>query len=285
MDSILDAANLALEESGTTLDEIDAISAGITGMDWPEDYKLLKSSLIKTFGIKDVQVCNDSIVAMYSGTVKNYGAVLCAGTGLNVAVKSPDGDEFVLRFYIDDRDQGGSALGRRAIRKVFDAEIKLCAPTKLTELFLQNAHVKTVNELLHRYVTDEEFGGMAKDMVPEIIDLANGGDSVAIQLVKEFSSDLSRYIYAGLLKYDMLKMNMDVVLSGSVLKGHDNLLTQEITRELRGFAPNANVINSRFEPVVGAGLSALMMFDNYDNEKETILKNITGSAEKFKLIR
>jgi N-acetylglucosamine kinase-like BadF-type ATPase len=285
MDSILDAANLALEESGATWNEIDAISAGMTGMDWPEDYRLLKSSLIQTFGIKNVQVCNDSIVAMYSGTVKKYGAVLCAGTGLNVAVKSPDGDEFVLGFYIDDRDQGGSALGRRAIRKVFDAEINLCKPTKLTELFLQNAHVKTVDGLLHRYVTDEEFGGKAKDMVPQIIDLANDGDSVAIELVKEFARDLSRYVYVGLQKYDMLDMNMDVVLSGSVLKGNDNLLTLEITRELRKFARNSNVINSRFEPVVGAGLSALMMFEDYDHEKDSILKNIYASAEKFKLIR
>jgi len=285
MASVLEAANLALEESGATWDEIDAVSAGMTGMDWPEDYKLLKSSLIKTLGIKNVQVCNDSIVAMYSGTVKKYGAVLCAGTGLNVAVKSPDGDEFVLGFYIDDKDQGGGALGRRAIRKVFDAEIKLCAPTRLTELFLQDAHVKTVDELLHRYVTDEEFAGKTKNMVPQIIGLANDGDLVATELVKEFAHDLSRYVYAGLQKYDMLNMNMDVVLSGSVLKGNDNLLTQEITRELRGFAPNSNIINSRFEPVVGAGLSALMMCEDYDHEKEKILKKINISAEKFKLIR
>lgn len=285
MDAISDASNSALKESGVSWDEIDAISAGMTGMDWPEDYKLLKSSLIKTLGIENVQVCNDSIVAMYSGTVKKYGAVLCAGTGLNVAVKSPDSDEFVLGFYIDDKDQGGSALGRRAIRKVFDAEIKLCAPTKLSELFLHNANVKTVDDLLHRYVTDEQFEAEAKDMVPQIIDIANNGDLVAIELVKEFAQDLSRYIYAGLHKYDMLDMNMDVVLSGSVLKGNDNLLTQEIVRELKKFAPNSNVINSRFEPVVGAGLSALMMFEDYDHEKERIFKNINTSAEKFNLIR
>ena len=285
MNAISDAANSALKESGVRLDEIDAVSAGMTGMDWPEDYKLLKPSLIQTFGVEKVQVCNDSIVAMYSGTVKKYGAVLCAGTGLNVAVKSPDGDEFVLGFYIDDKDQGGSALGRRAIRQVFNAEIKLCAPTKLSGLFLHNANVNTVDELLHRYVTDEEFGAKAKDMVPQIIDIANAGDSVAIELVKEFARDLSRYVYAGLQKYDMLDMNMDVVLSGSVLKGHDNLLTQEIIRELKEFAPNSNVINSRFEPVVGAGLSALMMFEDYDHAKEIIHKNINTSAEKFNLIR
>ena len=108
---------------------------------------------------------------------------------------------------------------------------------------------------------------------------------MATELVKEFAHDLSRYVYAGLQKYDMLNMNMDVVLSGSVLKGNDNLLTQEITRELRGFAPNSNIINSRFEPVVGAGLSALMMCEDYDHEKEKILKKINISAEKFKLIR
>ena len=285
MNSISDAADFALKESCVSINQIDVISAGMTGMDWPEDYKLLRSSLSKTFEIQNVQVYNDSIVAMYSGTAKKYGAVLCAGTGLNVAVRSPDGDEFVLGFYIEDKNQGGSALGRRAIRKVFDMEIGLCNSTKLTKLFLHHAHADTVDELLHRYVTDEIFQDGIKDLVPQIIDIAGDGDTVAIELVKEFACDLSRYILVSLQKYDMLDMSVDVVLSGSVLKGNNNLLTQEIIHEVGKFAPKSSIINSKFEPVVGAGLAALMQLEDYDCQKEEIFKNLNASAKRFNLIR
>lgn len=285
MNFISDAVDEALTESGVKRDEVDAVSAGITGMDWPEDYTLLKSSLIRTLGIHNVQVCNDCLIAMYSGTAKKYGAVLCAGTGLNAAVKSPDGKEFVLGFYIDDNAQGGSALGKRAIQKVFDSEIQLCPQTRLSELFLKNGNVKTVDELLHRYSTDEQFGAGIKDLVPYIIEIANSGDSVATELIKEFARDLSKYVYAALQKYGLLNTDIDVVLSGSVLKGDDNLLTQEITREIKEFAPCSNVVNSRLEPVAGAGLSALMMLEDYDKNKETIFQNVNATAEKFNLVR
>jgi N-acetylglucosamine kinase-like BadF-type ATPase len=285
MASVSDAANTAARQAGIGIGDIGVIAAGITGMDWPEDYSLLRSSLVRTFGIGDVHVCNDSVIAMYSGTAKKYGMVLCAGTGLNVAVKSPSGEESVFGFYIDDNDQGGSSLGRRAIREVFNSEIGLCKPTKLTELFLHSADVKTVHDLLHRYTVDDELRSKVKDMVPQIIEIANQGDPVAVGVIKKFAFDLSRYIYAGLKKYDMLNLDVDVVLSGSVLKGADNLLTKEIIREVGTFAPKSNIINSRLEPVVGAGLLALMQFGNYETEKADILRNINASAEKFNLIR
>lgn len=285
MNSISQAAGLAVKEAGIDCADVVSVSAGITGMDWPEDYTLLKASLIRTLGITNVQVCNDCLIAMYSGTARTYGAVLCAGTGLNAAVKSPDGKEFILGFYIDDDAQGASALGKRAIRKVFDSEIQLCAPTKLTEFFLDIANVKTVDDLLHRYVTDNKFQSGIKNFVPNIIEIANCGDFVSIELIQEFAHELSSYVYAALQKYDLLNIDIDIVLSGSVLKGSDNLLTREIIREIKGFAPHSTIVNARLEPVVGAGLSALMMFENYNQNKELIIQNLHESAEKFQLIR
>lgn len=285
METIKDASSKALEKANISLKDIAAVGAGITGMDWPEDYELLKSSLIKLLETKNIYVKNDCLSAFYGGTFDSYGAVLCAGTGLNAAVISPTGEEFVLGFYISDNVQGGSALAQRSLRKVFDSDLGLCGPTKLTEAFLKYAGVDSVMKLMHKYYSDETFANGIRGIVPVIVEIANNKDSEALKVIKEFAGDMSKYIYAGLKKLDMLNSDCDVVLSGSVLKGNDNILTQMIKENIKAFAPHTNVVNSKFEPVVGSAIIALSKLDTYLSDKEQIKENLSKTAEEFSLIR
>lgn len=278
------AADMAISKAGISSSDIIFLAAGMTGMDWPSDYPALEKVLTDATGITNMKIYNDSIIAMYGGTNKSSGVVLCAGTGLNVAVRSPEGDEYVLGFHIVDKDQGGTALVERAIQKVFLADIGLCAETELTKLFCDYAKTDDVEGLMYKCATDRRFYSSIRYLVPDIIDAARN-DEVACELINEFAHDLSRYIYAGLNKFNMCDLDVDVVLSGSVLKGKDNLLTEKIVECIKKFAPNANVIRAKYEPVVGAELLGLMSLDNFEDNKETILENIQKSAAGLGLIR
>lgn len=284
MAAIGGAVKKACGRAGVPLARVGAVGAGVTGADWPEDYGLLRPLIGRATGVADILLFNDVMGAFYSGTPRGSGAVLCAGTGLNAAVRSPGGEEFVLGFYIDERDQGGSALAQRAIRLVFQSAIGLERATGLTGLFLRAAGVQNVDDLLHLFVVDEKFSRSIKDLVPDIIACAENGDAAAAGLLAEFASDISRYLRAGLRRFSMLDAETDVVLSGSVLKGAKNRLRDDVVRNVLAFAPKAHVIDARFEPVVGAGLAAL---ENRPGSagRETLWNNVAESAGRFGLER
>lgn len=283
MNAISEAVKIAEESSQIKLSQISSLVAGMTGMDWPHERNFLETALKDVTGIENIKVYNDCIIAMYAGLNKKYGAVLCAGTGLNSAMVSPSGEEYILGFYIDDNVQGGSALGRRAVRKVLDSEIGLCPNTKLKDLVLDYFDKRDIEELLYHYATDSNSFEV-KGLAPQIIDIAGKGDVVARQLISQFAIDMCKYVYAGLKKCDMLDMEIDIVLSGGIFKGEKNLMRDDVTNYIKEFAPKASIVNAKYEPVVGAGIMGLMALNNYSLSKE-IEHNLSSTATILNLYR
>ncbi len=282
MSFVADAVRLAEQQAQIKPEDIDCVVAGITGLDWPEDTPPLEIALRKATGVQNVRVYNDCLIAMYGGTRNTSGAILCAGTGLNGAVISPDGGLFVLGYYIEDGMQGGSALAQRALRKVFDARLGFCPPTKLTKLFMDFSGEQTIDDLLHESVTNSGFMGSIIPLVPQIVDLAEDGDVVTQQLLDEFAIRMSNYIIAGLNRMDMLLSHVDVVLAGSVFKGEHNRLNVMVKKLIKQSAPNVNIISAKYEPVVGACVMGIMQSDNMT---QTMDKNLERSAQEKNLIR
>lgn len=283
MKAISEAVKIAEESSQIKLSQISKLVAGMTGMDWPHERNFLEKALREITGIENIKVYNDCIIAMYGGLNKNYGAVLCAGTGLNSAIISPDGEEYILGFYIDDDVQGGSALGRRAVRKVLDSEIGLCPNTKLKDLVLNYFNKRDIEEFLYYYTTNSDSFEV-KNLAPQIIDIAGSGDGVARQLIFEFAKDMCKYVYAGLKKCSMLDLEIDVVLSGSIFKGEKNIMRDDVTNYMKKIVPKASIVNAKYEPVVGAGIMGLMALNNYSLNKE-IENNLETTAAALNLYR
>jgi len=282
MSFIADAVQTAKQQAGIKAEDIDCVVAGITGQDWPEDAPPLKIAVRKITQVQNVKVCNDCLIAMYGGTRNVSGAILCAGTGLNGAVISPDGNPFVLGDYIEDGMQGGSALARRALRKVFDAQLGFCPSTELTKLFMDFSGEHTIDDLLHKSVVNNEFMDSIIHLVPQIVDLAEDGDFVTQQLLDEFADKMSSYMIAALNRTGMLLSQADVVLAGSVFKGEHNRLTAMVKKFIKQSAPNVNIINARYEPVVGACVMGMMQSKKITEQME---QNIEKSSQNLNLIR
>lgn len=282
METVRDVAQKAEREAGIQSKDVELAVVGITGMDFPSQKDNLKAALAKSLQIDSIDVVNDCIIAMYGGTKQNYGAVICAGTGLNIAIKSPDSREFIFGFYLDDNVQGGGSLARRAIRKVFDEELGLCEPTELTAAFLNYFHKKTVDELLYVSVTDPDFYSASRFLVPQIVDIAADGDTVTKGLLCQMAKEMADYLVSGLKKYEMLKVSMDIVLTGSVFKGQGNLLTRYLSEYIIESAPNASIVDAKYEPVVGACRMALQQLRTITDQAD---KNLEQTAALYHLIR
>ena len=277
-----EAAESALKSAGVGCKDIELTVAGVGGVDWPGDDVLIKDALREKLPLGEVFICNDAVIAFYSGTLRSHGAVICAGTGMNGALIDASGRQFVYGDYMEEKAQGGSALARRALRKVFDAEMGLCPPTKLTPLFLGQAGVADVDALLKRYMTEPDFRKELRFLMPQILMVAQRGDETACALLDDFSGEIVAYIEAGFRKMDMKPEEEEIVLAGSIFKGADNPLTARVIKGIRERLQGAEVVQACYEPVVGACIMGLIKLGMEPAERE---KSIRDSAAVLGLLR
>ncbi len=274
----------AIKTAKIDINQIKRIVAGMNGADWPHEYSLLREAIQKKIKNKQVTVYNDSIIAMRGGLDKPYGAILCAGSGLNCAVRNERGEEFIFGYYIDDNDQGGTALGRRVVRAVLDAETQVVPPTALKKDILNFFSVDTTDKLLKKRINNKIAIADYRNLVPLIIKVAQEGDILALNILEKFGMDIAKYVVAGLRKMDMQQKSIDVVLSGGIFKIKVPILKDAVSTTIHRSAPNVRLINAIYEPVVGAGLLALEKENVFDMD-DAVKRNIYRSSKRFKLHR
>lgn len=276
------AAEEAVRSAGIDIEDIVYTVAGVGGVDWPGDDERIREALQKKLSLGETFACNDMVIAFYSGARYSHGVVICAGTGMNGALIDREGRQFIYGDYMEERAQGGSALAKRALRKVFDAQLGLCPPTKLTPLFLQQAGLTDVDALLKRYMTEAGFRKELRFLMPQILMVAKREDEAACALLDEFSEEIVLYIEAGLRKMDMKPEEEEIVLAGSIFKGADNPLTSRVMQGVRERLRGAEIVQARYEPVVGACILGLNKMGMEAAERE---KSIHDSAAVLGLLR
>lgn len=274
----------ALEQSGVALRHIEVIAAGMTGVDWDFEEKMLAEALREVFPApKHIKVVNDCIIAMRAGTRKKYGSVLCAGSGLNCAVINESGEQIVYGFYIDEEFQGGFSLGKRTVRAVTDSHIGLKPETKLTEMLLGYFKVNTVDELLYKKVTGAITSGDYLHLPIILEEAAAQNDAVALSLLADYGRNIAMYVICGMEKLSMLDTDADVILSGSIFKCRLPILREAVSIEIHKRAVNAKIVDAVYEPIVGAALLGLESLR--EGLTREVYENLEASAEKFPIKR
>lgn len=283
LDAIRETYRDAVTRAGISFDEINMLYAGLTGADWPHEYAELGNALHKMTGLRNIRLFNDCVIAMRSGTEKSFGAAVCAGTGLNVCIKSPEGKEFIYGYFIHDKYQGGTAIGERAVTAVIESSIGLEPPTALTEVLMCTFDTDSAEELLFKKVNGQ-LGDQSKYLVPAVLQKANEGDLVAGKIVREMAEKWAKYVVEGLKRFDMLQLETEIVFAGSVLKAKSETLREMMKAAILEAAPKARIVDSYYEPVVGAILLAL---DDLYREgiPETVKQNVKRTCGIHNLIR
>jgi N-acetylglucosamine kinase-like BadF-type ATPase len=283
MQAIRQATQPALEQARVQSRDIAFLFCGLTGADWPDEYDLLQANASALGLGSPVRVSNDTIIALRGGTSASYGAVVIAGTGANCAIRSPRGEEFIYHFYHDHDLQGGIALGRRALKAIYRAETGREPLTLLTARVLDLFELGSVDALLRadsagRFGLDE-----TRRIAPLVFQAACEGDQVACHIVKALGEGLAELVTAGLKRFDMAGLEVEVVLSGNIFKAPGRLLQEVMSAAIHMAAPRARLVNARYEPVVGAlllGLEALGVAID-----EGVKRNVETSSKRLGLIR
>jgi len=283
MRTINQAALDALDRAGRTADEVGIMYCGLTGADWPDEYELLHKHLLALNLTRNVRVTNDTIIALRGGTWADYGAIVIAGSGANCAIQSPRGEEFIYHFYHDCDLQGGIAIGERALKAVYRAQTGREPATKLTPRVLAKIGKSDVDHLLRADVEGRLSQDEVKEIAPLVFEAAYEGDWVACQIIRAFGEGLAELVAAGLVRFEMAGLEVDVVLSGNIFKGPGHLVEEVMIAGIHMVAPQARLVNARYEPVVGAILLALEALDIDITDR--VRQNIEASSKALGLIR
>lgn len=272
MDAVEDAMRQALLMAKVKLEKISVVFAGMTGLDWDFESKLLEDAIGRVTKVKKIAVVNDCIIALRAGSTQTYGAILCAGSGLNCAVRDMQGNEFVYGFYIEEGFQGGSGLGRAAVNAVLDAEIGLSVPTKLTEMLKKEFKCSSVDQLLLKKVSEEITMEDYLRLPILLEEAAHEGDQKSKQIWYEFGIRFGMYVALAAKRMNLNDTDMEVVLSGSIFKCREPELRQGVYDHLKKELPKARLVDARYEPIVGAYLMGLELLPEIGNIDESIVE-------------
>jgi len=279
-EKIDDAIVRAKQLSGLSDIEITSVFAGLAGANWPNEIEMLESKAKKHFGVKEITVCNDCVPALRAGSDKSNCIVLCAGSQFNCCVMIDGEVKQVLNNYIHQNDQGGEALGYRALQAVFDSHIGRRKPTVLTHKLLKYYGYSEVDELLLGR-DRKTLNNSPKDTAPLVMDLASGNDRVALDVVYEFFSSIAQYAVAALSNFDLIDKDCEIVLSGGVFKSRHPLIRETISQAVHRISTQAKIVDAFYEPVVGAALLGL----SKAGQSLEALDKCKESAEKHGLVR
>lgn len=257
--------------------DIKCIYGGLTGVDWPEEADLLKNEILRLKLCDKVYAVNDSLVALRAGTSKSFGAIIIAGTGGNFGIISPNGDEFVGAFQ-ERAILGGRELGTRTLETLYRSYIGVNQKTILTEKVRRKYKNMSIPEILQKRKSLSEICSLA----PLVFEAACDGDSVAINIIRDFGENFAEIINARARISKMTELDFEVVLSGSIFKGQGDLLKKTIREEINKVCPRAIIKDAEFEPVVGA---VLLGIESFDIKSEKYAENVRRTAEKHNLKR
>jgi N-acetylglucosamine kinase-like BadF-type ATPase len=230
----------------------------LAGADLPPDFAMLRPALEKLGVSATFDLRNDTWAAMRAGTAHPWGAVVICGSGLNAAVRAPDGREFILPNlgWISGDQGGGGDMSRLAIGAIARAWDGRGPPTILTERVLEHFGYPSYETLLEAMYTDVLPGRRIYEVAPLVFAAALDGDPIAQDLVVRTGTEVGHVAGSLLRRMEMQHEPCAVATGGSIFKGSGPLLMDAANLALHRLAPLANFTRATVEPVVGALLLA-----------------------------
>lgn len=274
------AAEKALKKAGLTLKNLDAACCSLNGADWDEDYIRLRKLVSKETGLpeKHVLIVNDCIGAMRGGTNGGNQAVICAGTGMNCAVRAADGREEIYGYFVNAPDQGGGAIGTKAWQSIIDAYTGLGPKTMLTELLLEQHGEHELVDLYKKFTTNRVVF-RNYELSPLVMRGAKLGDDVSKEIVQTAAKRMVRYMENAAKKLNLQNEQVTLVLTGGVFKGDGEVLFQAIEQLIVQKGLKFVCTEAYYEPVAGA---ALLLLDELEDElRPAAMEQFAKDAPNF----
>jgi len=209
--------------------------------------------VLQEFGVKQVEVVGDEVIALDGAFKGGPGILQIAGTGSNCIGRAPDGSRESAGGWSSRLGDEGSGywIGLHAVRralKAYDRE----EPTRVLETVGRIWGTTTIDELVN--VGDGTPGPDFAALAPSISKLAEDGDLVAAGVMAQAASDLVDSVLlvrAKLRRKHQLTAEIPVAWIGSVI-GKARLVREPFFAGLCAAAPAMPVCETEVAGIEGA---------------------------------
>lgn len=245
----------ALEMAQLRIEQIAGAGMGIGGYDWPSQRRPHLEA-IRPLGLRcPLEIVNDAVLGILAGAEEGWGVSVVAGTGCN------------CRGWNKDRTREGRVVGghgewsgeyaggydivARAMRAIVFEWVKRGPATALTPAFIERLGAKNLDDLVEGvYLGWYRFD---PSLVLLTFEIAHQGDEQALEVVRWAGEELGMMAVGVIRQLELEEAAFDVVLIGSLYKGHP-LLTETLASTVHRVAPRARLRRLEAPPVVGGVL-------------------------------
>ncbi len=251
----------ALEAARANPSECIGVCLGLAGVGRESDQRMLVPLFDDLFGKDHYLLTNDADIALTGGTLSEDGIIVLAGTGSMVYGRNREQVNARVGGYgpmISDEGSGYKMAisGLKAIAHSHDG---FHGPTRIKDFFFNALNVSDFDEMIQLVNSSSLNREKIAALAPLVIRAASEDDPIADEIINHEADQLAIAVEV-LHKKLQLPDRIDVVLSGGLF-AEDSYYGQMVKRKIKYLLPGANVISPRLEPVIGAGLYALLMAD------------------------
>lgn len=267
--NLRDGVRNALDDARRSLDDIAALTAGIAGLNAPEDYAEAERFLDIDALPCEPRVVNDAVVAHIGALRGDPGIVIVCGTGSIVLGVTADGRRIRNYDCLHYARAAARHLGEQALHALLAGETP--ANWALRDRLLDRWDCESVSHLREAVCSDDRFdhsssGNPLDRTAPLLTAAAADGDSIA----RTICDDALEEVLTGVrLVGGYLDEPVAVAPAGSVLRS--TYMTTELRRRLAD-ATDYRVVTPMMSPVGGAVFDAI---DRVRKRSDGVVEQIT----------
>lgn len=184
------------------INHVFAASVGVASCSLPGTVEWI-TAVLKDFGARHCEVVGDEVIALDAAFQGGPGILQIAGTGSNTIGRAADGSRESAGGYSSRLGDEGSGywIGLNAVRRglhAYDRE----EPTRILEKVGEIWGTPSIEDLVS--LGDSTPGPDFAALAPAINELAEAGDTVALEVLKQAAADLVEFV---LLVRGKLKRN------------------------------------------------------------------------------
>lgn len=211
--------------------------------------ELLKHKKISPIFKGKIIIGSDQLACFKSGTDKEEGIVLIAGSGSVVHGWSGGKEAKVSGWgYLTEK---GSAfwVGQQGLEALFKDLDNRGAKTLITKLIFKKLKIKDKESLIEKVYSKNQIENILSFSV-SVDEAAKKKDKVAQDILIEAAKELALSAKTVIKKLNFRKKKFPIVLIGGMFKS--KIVLKQVQKEIRRFAPNVEFILPKRKPVIGA---------------------------------
>lgn len=261
----------ACQMSGAAKDQVAGAGFGVAGYDFPSDRNGHLQAIAALGIVCPVEVVNDGVNGLISGTSRGIGVNVSAGSSNNCRGRGRNGKEgrIVGNGPMFGEYGGAMEIVYRAMQLVNYAWIKRIPPTTLTKVFLEATGAKSETDLVEGLSNSQYH--LFPFMAVEVINAARAGDPAAREVMHWAGEELGWLAIAVTRQIEMENEEVEIVQSGTVFEAGE-LITQPMQAIVMKHLPKAKLMRLDGPPVVGPLMLGMQMagIDPYPMRKKLI---------------